>query len=112
MSLSTEVDLATEHTWLGSRESSIRFWVHGGELGDTRRVLAGQARFAPGERVLVFLFAAPDGVLWPQAMAEGKWDVRAVHGRTFFERRTEAGALESVPREELERHVARMRSAR
>ncbi|RLB51968.1 MAG: hypothetical protein DRJ42_15870 [Deltaproteobacteria bacterium] len=69
----TRVDVGVEDWLFGSAPQSIvTVWVHGGRLGDRMRVVSGQARFERGERVLLFLFAADSGGLWPNGMAQGK----------------------------------------
>ena len=48
----------------------------GGVVGDTALVVGGQARFAPGEDVLVFLDVRPrDGTLSVAGLDAGKWTI-------------------------------------
>lgn len=57
--------------------------VHGGRVGLEASMIAGQARFAPGEEVVVFLFRGGEA-LWVDGMAMGKWTVvrdRSGHAR-------------------------------
>lgn len=69
----TRVEIDVEENLRGPADRRVGFWVHGGELGNRRRVLSGQARFEPGEAVVVFLRARPDGALFPTWMQLGKW---------------------------------------
>jgi hypothetical protein len=71
----TRVELAVEETWRGPEVNRRSFWVHGGRVGDRAMRTHGQAVFQPGERVVVFLEATPDGALFPTGMSQGKWAV-------------------------------------
>ena len=71
----TEVQIAAEEFMAGAPVSVVTLWVHGGRLGSRARVVPGQASFRVGESVIVFLFAASDGILWPAGMARGKWRI-------------------------------------
>lgn len=72
----TEVVLAVDEALKGAPDSVVRFWVHGGRIGDRMRVVHGQATFEAGEEVVVFLFRNEAGALWPTGMGRGKWSVR------------------------------------
>lgn len=51
------------------------FVVLGGELGEYRQVVAGEAHFEVGEDVLVFLQPRPDGHLTVVGMSQGKFRI-------------------------------------
>jgi len=70
----TRVELVVAQTWRGPHEDARVLWVHGGRLGDRAMRTHGQATFAVGERVVVFLDEA-DGALFPTGMSQGKWRV-------------------------------------
>lgn len=76
----TEVRIGAEEFLAGAPVSVVTLWVHGGRIGNRARVVAGQARFEVSENVVVFLFDAGGGALFPTGMAQGKWraDDRAV----------------------------------
>jgi hypothetical protein len=69
----SQVTIEVQHPFQGQSPPTLTLWVQGGELGDRRRVLSGQAQFRTGETLLLFLRARPDGVLFPTAMGRGKW---------------------------------------
>lgn len=66
-------------------QENVRFYVHGGRLGGRAMRTHGQATFAVGERVVVFLHAPASaaghptpmepGALFPTGMSQGKWSV-------------------------------------
>lgn len=68
----TRVEVAVEETWRGAPSGAAVFWVHGGRLGARAMRTHGQATFAAGERVVVFLDDA-GGALFPTGMSQGKW---------------------------------------
>lgn len=73
----TMVRLRVDEFWVGEgREvvEDLEFVVHGGRVGDDLARVHGQASFALGERVVVFLFRGGE-VLWPTGMSQGKWCV-------------------------------------
>jgi hypothetical protein len=69
----TRVGIEVVHSFQGQSSPTLAVWVQGGELGNRRRVLRGQAQFQTGETLLLFLRARPDGVLFPTEMGRGKW---------------------------------------
>lgn len=46
-------------------DDQVDFWVHGGRLGNQRRVVSGQPQFVVGDSVVVLLFRTRAGNLWP-----------------------------------------------
>lgn len=77
----TRVTVRVSQAVAGTPDDELRFWVHGGRIGDRMRIVHGQARFVEGERVLLFLFRDPSEVLWPTALARGKWHLSEADGR-------------------------------
>lgn len=77
----TRVEIAVAETWRGAPSDSVVFWVHGGRVGDRAMMTHGQATFAPGERVVVFLHDA-GGALFPTGMSQGKWLVEGAEARS------------------------------
>lgn len=72
----TRVTMAPEERWRGPvTGGDVRFYVHGGRLGDRAMRTHGQATFEVGERVVVFLEDVGDGTLFPTGMSQGKWTV-------------------------------------
>ena len=69
----TQIVLMTYRTLLGTAQEQVSFWVQGGQLGQRLRRVSRQARFAPGEEVVVFLAADAQDNLWPTDMSAGKW---------------------------------------
>lgn len=59
----------------GTSGPRVELVVHGGRVGREATAVSGQARFAAGEEVVVFLFRGV-GALWPTGMALGKWTVQ------------------------------------
>jgi len=70
----TSVRVRVDAWWVGDGGETVDFVVHGGRVGDDLARVHGQATFAVGERVVVFLFRGGD-VLWPTGMSQGKWRV-------------------------------------
>lgn len=89
----TRVRFTISETLAGDAHGSLDFWVHGGHLGSRLRHITGQARFAPGEELLLFLFEDPDGALWPSGMARGKWRLQTLGGQRWA---TPAAALDGT----------------
>lgn len=85
----TEVRIAAHEFLAGPPVSVVTLWVQGGRVGRQARVVPGQARFRLGEDVLVFLFDAGGGALFPTGMSHGKWEsgggnsVSSAGGRTM-----------------------------
>jgi hypothetical protein len=73
----TLVALDVARSWgLPGGPSRIEVKQLGGVVGDTALVVGGQARFAPGEDVLVFLDVRPrDGTLSVAGLDGGKWTI-------------------------------------
>lgn len=78
----TEVVLEVAEALKGAPDRVVRFWIHGGRIGNRVRVVHGQATFSrgEGEEVIMFLFRNDAGVLWPTGMGRGKWSVRQLVG--------------------------------
>ena len=79
----TRVRLEVEQVLIGTRRTSVEFWVHGGRLGDQVRRVHGQPTFEVGEHVVVCLFRSPYGSLWPSAFNLAKWLVVRRDGQLF-----------------------------
>lgn len=73
--LYTHVQLAVSRAWgFRAPPASIALKLLGGADGDRALVVGGQAHFAPGEDVLVFLDVRPrDGTLSVTGLERGKW---------------------------------------
>lgn len=72
----TRALIQVAETLRGEHRMFVEVWVQGGRIGRRMRVVPGQATFAAGEHVGVFLFEAGGG-LWPTGMGRGKWAVRS-----------------------------------
>ncbi len=75
----TLVTLDVARSWgLPGMPARVEVKQLGGVVGDTALVIGGQARFAPGEDVLVFLDVRPrDGTLSVAGLDAGKWTLAA-----------------------------------
>src|SRR5262249_37178499 len=73
--LFTLVTLDVHESLFGAARDHLQFWVHGGELGNHRRLVSGQAQYRTGENLVVFLHARRDGNFFPAGMGRGKWTV-------------------------------------
>lgn len=100
--LHTRVELRVLRTFKGADAARAVVWVHGGQLGDRRRTVVGQAEFRQGEHVVVFAYDTGRG-LFPTGMRRGKWLVDGEIAR---------GTDESLALTQLSRAVRAVRTAR
>lgn len=87
----TRVTLDVTATLRGSSNREVRFLVHGGDVGERRVVVPGEATFVAGEDVAVFLMRG-GSTLWLTSLAQGKWNVaRDSEGTEWVGQSTEPG---------------------
>ncbi|HSB11589.1 MAG TPA: matrixin family metalloprotease [Blastocatellia bacterium] len=83
----TYVEVLTDRVLKGESETTIVLKQMGGTVGESGIYIPGQPRFAPGERVLLYLNSAKDGSLHSAHAFVGKFSiVRDSAGREFVER--------------------------
>lgn len=83
----TYVEVATDMVLKGGLEKTIVLKQMGGTVGESGIQVPGQPKFAPGERVLLYLNADKDGSLHAAHAFVGKFSiVRDSAGRDFVER--------------------------
>ena len=112
----TYVTLQTSEIWKGSLElGPITIKQLGGRLDDQGLMVPGQATFAVGEYVLVFLEARPrDRTLYTSGLWQGKWSIGidpATNEQMAFKREPDSGIVTaggplSVVRREVSRVAA------
>ena len=112
----TYVTLQTSEIWKGSLElGPITIKQLGGRLDDQGLMVPGQATFAVGEHVLVFLEARPrDRTLYTSGLWQGKWSIGidpATNEQMAFKREPDSGIVTaggplSVVRREVSRVAA------
>lgn len=79
----TDADVAVEEVWKGMPDSDhVIVRVLGGSVGGVALAVEGTARFAPGERVVLFLIRSGE-VYRPWGMIYGKYEVRRSRGGDF-----------------------------
>jgi hypothetical protein len=91
----TYVEVATDRVLKGEAESTIVLKQMGGTVGESGVFVSGQARFAVGERVLLYLSTSADGTLRSAHTFMGKFSIvtdRA--GREYVERSVDAREVE------------------
>ncbi len=71
----TRVELRVEGTWKGEATGAVTVVQAGGTVGTRRVVVTGEARYVPGEEVVVFLVANPRGEWLTLDLAQGKFTV-------------------------------------
>jgi hypothetical protein len=71
----TRVELRVDATWKGEHEDKVTVVQAGGTVGTRRVVVSGEARYVPGEEVVVFLVANPRGEWLTLELAQGKFEV-------------------------------------
>jgi hypothetical protein len=92
----THVGLEVSEWLKGRGDATVELVVHGGRVGADVARVHGQARFHPGEEVVVFLFEG-GGVRWPTAMSQGKWRVSRTVDGVRVASAAEASALVAPP---------------
>jgi len=101
----TYVEVATDVVLKGGLETTFVLKQMGGTVGESGIQISGQPRFAPGERVLLYLNAAKDGSLHTAHALVGKFSiVRDSAGRDFVERSVDSREVQFL-REANERDV-------
>lgn len=95
----THVQLAVSRAWgFPTPPAAIELKLLGGAEGHGALVVGGQAQFAPGEDVLVFLDVRPrDGTLSVTGLERGKWTMRDVAGQPLTGSRSRHDALTATP---------------
>lgn len=73
--LVTRVELRVESVWKGDAAATVTVVQAGGTVGTRRVVVTGEARYVPGEEVVVFLVANPRGEWLTLELAQGKFSV-------------------------------------
>lgn len=71
----TRVELRVESAWKGEAAGALTLVQAGGTVGTRRVVVTGEARYVPGEEVVVFLVANPRGEWLTLELAQGKFSV-------------------------------------
>jgi hypothetical protein len=73
----TRTTLRVRRYLKGDGPSQLTVQQIGGQLGDLRLTVAGNARWAPGDEVVAFLDPDPErGLAYVVALAQGVWQVR------------------------------------
>ena len=85
--------LTVERTVFGRRQDSIWVRTLGGAVGHIGQVVSGEARLRLGERALVLLRRAPDGVLTVTALGQGHFPVVERDGRPVLVGSPDPGTL-------------------
>ncbi len=76
--LLTDTTFAVEEVWKGRRPVALTITQPGGAVGERRQHVHGQARFAVGERVVLFVERADTGQLVVCGLSLGKYTVTEV----------------------------------
>ena len=111
-SIYTYVTLETSEIWKGAIASGpITIKQLGGQLDDQGLMVPGQAQFAVGEQVLVFLEARPrDRTLYTSGLWQGKWSIAvepATNERMALKREPDSGLVTAgLPLSAVQREVA------
>jgi hypothetical protein len=71
----TDVTVEVDEALKGAPGKTVIIRQPGGRVGDVGQRVDGIASFAPGEQVLVFLEARPDGAYLVQGMSQGKFRI-------------------------------------
>jgi hypothetical protein len=75
----THTEIAVREKWKGDTASSVTVSEPGGVVDGVGMAVAGMVRYAPGERVVVFLYRTPIGLIRTVGLAQGKLQIDS-HG--------------------------------
>jgi hypothetical protein len=79
----TEIELSQRQLWKGESSAPVRVISPGGVLGEQRTVSSGQADYALGEKVVLFLVKNKAGAFVTVGMSHGKFSIRTKNGTEF-----------------------------
>jgi len=71
----THTEIAVRNSWKGSPGRRVTVSEPGGMINGMGMQVAGMVRYAPGERVIVFLYRTPIGLIRTVGLAQGKLQV-------------------------------------
>jgi hypothetical protein len=105
----TRVHLEPREVLKGTAPSPLSFTRLGGRVGDRMSAVGGAARFAPGERVLVFLARDAAGDLRLADLVHGKFRIErdAATGREYAVRSTGAPGADRIALDQVRADVRR-----
>jgi hypothetical protein len=79
----TEIELSQRQVWKGEISTPVKVISPGGVLGERRTVSSGQADYALGEKVVLFLVTNKAGAFVTVGMSHGKFSIRTKNGTEF-----------------------------